>query len=140
MAGKQFKVRQRSPQWSERPYSRRRGRLPSQRRAPRPAVEAAAVVISLLLAVGGALFFGAWWASKGLPFFVGYGAVLLLLGAAGVVSARRTWSRVATGVGVLIALVIGMVLLHPAGRRAGDRAVPTSASQARVGTPSTGTR
>ncbi|MES2035098.1 MAG: hypothetical protein V4466_13060, partial [Pseudomonadota bacterium] len=68
MAGKQFRVRQKSPDWTERPYSRRRGKPRWQRKASRPAVEAASVVISLILAVGGALFFGAWWASKGLPF------------------------------------------------------------------------
>ncbi len=105
MANKKF----RGPNWSERAFSRRRRSRPKAPEPHRPILEAVAVVIGLMLSIGGALYFGAVLATRGLPFFIGYGGVLLLLGAASAVSARHTWSRVVTALGVLIALAAGII-------------------------------
>lgn len=116
MGGKRFTVRGRSPGWSERPYRKRRDGRPRRPEAPRPVLDLVAALISLVIAVGGALFFGATLLrSVKLPFHLGYGAILILLGAACFVSARRGWPRRVTAVGLAIALVAGMALLYPAG-------------------------
>jgi hypothetical protein len=116
MGGKRLTVRGRSPGWSERPYSKRRAGRPRRPEAPRPVLDLVAALISLTLAVGGALFFGLRMAGAfRLPLPVGYGATLALLGAACLVSARRGWPRRITAIGLAIALVAGMTLLHPGG-------------------------
>ncbi len=116
MGGKRFTVRGRSPGWSERPYRKRRGGRPRRPEAPRPVLDLVAGLISLIVAVSGALFFGATLLrSVKLPFYIGYGSILILLGAACLVSARRGWPRRTTALGLAIALVAGVALLYPPG-------------------------
>lgn len=114
MAGKRLTVRGRSPGWSERPYSKRRAGRPRPPERPRPGLDLAAAGINLVLAVGGALFFGLRLSGVfKLPLPVGYGALLALLGAACLVSARPIWPRRLTAVGLVIALTAGVTLLWP---------------------------
>lgn len=116
MGGKRLTVRGRSPGWSERPYSKRRAGRPKRPEPPRPVLDVVVALISLVISVGGALYFGV--AMSGLfklPLPLGYGAILALLGAACLVSARRGWPRRITAVGLAIALVVGMALLWPGG-------------------------
>lgn len=116
MGGNRRTVRGRRPGWSERPYSKRRAGRPRRPEPPRPVLDLVAALISLAMAVGGALFFGLEMAHGfKLPFHLGYGALLILLGAACLVSARRGWPRRVTVIGLAIALVAGLTLLDPGG-------------------------
>ncbi|MBU1347285.1 MAG: hypothetical protein KKA16_10080 [Alphaproteobacteria bacterium] len=116
MGGKRLTVRGRSPGWSERPYSKRRAGRPRRPEPPRPVLDLVVALISLVIAVGGALFFGLeMLGAFKLPLPLGYGATLILLGAACLVSARRGWPRRVTAVGLAIALVAGVLLLYPGG-------------------------
>ncbi len=116
MGGKRLTVRGRSPGWSERPYSKRRAGRPKRPEPPRPVLDLIVALISLSLAVGGALFFGLELLGIfKLPLHLGYGATLVLLGAACLVSARRGWPRRITAIGLVIALLAGMLLLYPGG-------------------------
>jgi len=73
-------------------------------------------LINLALAVGGSLFFGLELLGVfELPLYLGYGGLLVLLGAAGLVSARRGWPRRVTAIGLVIVLLAGMALLYPGG-------------------------
>lgn len=114
MGGKRLTVRGRSPGWIERPYSKRRERLRKRPGPPRPILDLLAALISLALAVGGALFLGLRMVGVfKLPLYLGYGGLLVLLGAACLVSARRGWPRIVTAAGLAIALAAGMALLYP---------------------------
>lgn len=116
MGGKRLTVRGRSPGWSERPYSKRRAGRRRRPEPPRPVLDLVAALISLGLAVGGALFFGLRMSGAfKLPLHLGYGAILALLGAACLVSARRGWPRRVTAIGLAVALAVGTALLYPGG-------------------------
>lgn len=115
MGGKRLSIRGRSPGWSERPYSKRRAGRP-KRPEPRPVVDLIVALISLVLAVGGALFFGLELLGVfKLPLYLGYGGLLVLFGGACLVSARPGWPRRITVIGLAIAFSAGVVLLHPSG-------------------------
>lgn len=116
MGGKRLKVRERSPGWTERPYSKRRGRGRRRPERPTPVLDIVAALIGLAIAGGGALFFGLRMRGAfGSPLYLGYGGILVLLGAACLVSARRGRPRIVTAAGLAIALVVGMGLLYPGG-------------------------
>ena len=116
MGGKRLTVRGRSPGWSERPYSKRRAGRPKRPEPPRPVLDLVMAGISLAFAVGGALFFGLRMSGTfKLPLHLGYGATLVLLGAACLVSARRGWPRRVTAIGLAIALTVGLALLYTGG-------------------------
>ncbi len=116
MGGKRLTVRGRSPRWSERPYSKRRGGRPRRPEPPQPVLDVIAALISLGLALGGALFLGLRMSGAfKLPLHVGYSATLAILGAACLVSARRGWPRRVTAIGLAIALAVGTALLYPGG-------------------------
>ena len=116
MGGKRLTVRGRSPGWTERPFSKRRGRSRKRPEPPRPVLDLVAALISLALAVGGALVFGLrLFGAFKLPFHLGYDGVLMLLGGVCLVSARRGWPRIVTAVGLAIALAVGTTLLYPGG-------------------------
>lgn len=114
MGGKRLTVRGRSPGLTGRPYSKLRRRRRKRPDPPRPILDLVVALIGLALATGGALFLGLRMVGVfKLPLHLGYGGILILLGAACVVSARRGWPRIVTAAGLAIALAAGMALLYP---------------------------
>ncbi|MBP7703689.1 MAG: hypothetical protein KA105_00230 [Caulobacter sp.] len=123
MAGKQFRVRQKSPAWSQRPFSRRRRR---HVRSPAPGVveELVVVVGGLTISILGALLIGFRLTLIGLPFFAGYAIVATLLGAAVIVVTRLPWAR-ALAVGLLV-LALGLGVAHLYGASVREGTPPSS--------------
>jgi hypothetical protein len=109
-------IRGRSPGWTERPYGKRRARVRKAPEQPRPVLDLIVALAGLIIAIGGALFIGLrMLIAFKLPLYLGFGGILILLGAACVLVAPRGLARLATAIALAISLVTGMVALYPGG-------------------------
>jgi hypothetical protein len=111
--GKKTTIRRGNPRWTERPYSKHRAGRRKAPKPPRPGLELIVALISVPIAVVGALFFGSTMVGTfKLPLYLGYGGTLVLVGAAHILIARRGWPQVVAAIGMAVALVVGMALLY----------------------------
>ncbi len=109
-------IRGRSPNWTERPYSKRRARVRKAPEQPRPVLDLIVALVSLIIVSGGALYFSLRMLTAfNLPLYLGFGGTLILLGAACIRVAPRGVPRLATAIGLAISLVTGTVALYPGG-------------------------
>lgn len=114
--GKKTTIRGGSPRWTTRPYSKRRARRRKVPVPPRPGLDLLVALISVPIAVVGALFFGSTMVGTfKLPFYLGYGGTLVPLAAAHILITPRGRPRIVAAIGMAVALVIGVALLYPGG-------------------------
>lgn len=114
--GKKTTIRGGSPSWTSRPYSKHRARRRKAPEPPRPGLDLIVALISVPIAVVGALYFGsAMVGTLKLPLYLGYGGTLVVLGAAHILITRRSWPQVVAAIGMATALVVGVALLYPGG-------------------------
>lgn len=107
-------IRGRSPSWTERPYRKHRARVRKTPEQPRPVLDVILALISLIIAIGGALVIGfRMLTAFKLPLYLGFGGMLLMLGAACVLVAQRGLPRLATAIGLALSLLAGMAALYP---------------------------
>lgn len=114
--GKKTTIRGGSPRWTTRPYSKHRARRRKAPEPPRPGRDLIVALISVLIAVVGALFFGSTMVGTfKLPLYLGYGGTLVLLAGAHILITPRGRPQVVAALGMAVALVVGVALLYPGG-------------------------
>lgn len=114
--GKKTTIRGGSPRWTTRPYSKHRVRRRKAPEPPRPGLDLVVALISVPIAVVGALFLGSTMVGTfKLPLYLGYSGTLVPLAAAHILITPRGWPRVVATIGMAVALVVGLALLYPGG-------------------------
>lgn len=114
--GKKTTIRGGSPRWTTRPYSKHRARRRKAPEPPRPGLDLIVALISVAIAVVGALLFGSTMVGTfKLPLYLGYGGTLVVLGGAHILITRRGWSQLVAAIGMAVALVVGVALFYPVG-------------------------